>query len=70
MWRKIKLVNVLNVERGIMINWCRKQRKSTDKAKCSEKCNICEYFGVIGKSVADGWGEKIKKNCILAMPIS
>ena len=56
------MVNVLNVEGGLMINWCRKHRKSTDKAKCSGECNLCEYLGVIGKSVADTWQEKIMKN--------
>ncbi len=59
------MVNVLDEEGGLMINWCRKNRKSTDKAKCSMECNLCEYFGVIGKSVADTWQEKIRKNKIL-----
>jgi hypothetical protein len=56
------MVNVLGEEGGLMINWCRKHRKSTDKAKCSGECNLCEYLGVIGKSVADAWQEKIRKN--------
>lgn len=59
------MVNVLGEEGGLMINWCRKHRKSTDKVKCSGECNLCEYLGVIGKSVADAWKEKIRKNKIL-----
>ena len=56
------MVNVLDEKVGLMINWCRKHRNSTDKAKCSGECNLCEYLGVIGKSVADTWQEKIMKN--------